>query len=463
MIETDLTLRDADERSLSAAPFTPQRGDDRAVFTRHHAIYDRGLPLTVALGVGIVGTALFVLYLALPVDTWNYGFLFQRGFVQWVLLVSFAIGLIHLLRRIPEFQLERKALSDLQAHAAIGSGQTIVQRRWIKVREFASWGVRHDYRLSTQSLAEHDEAELDAAYRLPSDIVQVLPLMGFFGTVFGLSHGLYQSFLAAGGASSKDFAKAIAIAFDNTLLGLALTIILFIVLSLLKKREESLLLQLNLFIDGWLAEHTESLATSPQQISGAIEQLDRNLRLFNAQLEADQNHSAEALNRLAASVGAASDSLTRYGDALKLIEGFATTMEERVKDSAQATEGIAQLGQTMAAVGSEVAIIKTTIGSVQGIATTLDSNISAIRTRIATATGTITDQIDTFQQRLDGVEQSTANLPEAVRTLGDRVATLSTDLGNQTGLIREEIRQPRQIRIVDATEVPPTSGKTPPR
>ncbi len=64
--------------------------------------------------------------------------------------------------------------------------------------------------------------------------------------MFGLSHGLYQSFLATGGTSTKDFAKAIAIAFDNTLLGLALTIILFAVQSLLRKREESLLLQLNL-------------------------------------------------------------------------------------------------------------------------------------------------------------------------------------------------------------------------
>jgi len=112
---------------------------------------------------------------------------------------------------------------------------------------------------------------VDAAYRVSGDVVQILPLIGFFGTVFGLSHGLYKSFLATGGTNTKDFARAIAIAFDNTLLGLALTIILFVIQSILRKREEAVLLQLNLKAGDIVAEAVQEPTEDPLQ--AAIEGL----------------------------------------------------------------------------------------------------------------------------------------------------------------------------------------------
>lgn len=203
---------------------------------------DRGLLATsFAAAVSVLAFAM-VLKRYVPEDTWTHDFFFRRSFVQWVLLVAFTIGVVHLVRRLPAYWREKRALNQATASAA-----TLVGRRRQHLQAAMGDEWRHvslgDY---ARSLAEHDEAELDGAYRLSGDIIQVLPLIGFFGTVFGLSSGLYSSFLAEGGTTTKAFAKAIAIAFDNTLLGLALTIILFGFQSVLRKRDEACLLQLNL-------------------------------------------------------------------------------------------------------------------------------------------------------------------------------------------------------------------------
>lgn len=232
-------------------------------FTRLLAADESGLPMTFAIGLAVLVAGFISLALSMTESTWSYEFLFRRGFVQWVLLGAFTVGFIHLIRRVPGWYREKKALRALRFTGHPGQGVTLVQRRWLQIQALAG-SQRGQNRQAAKSLADHDEAEVDAAYRLVSDIVQVLPLIGFFGTVFGLSKGLYQSFLASGGATTKDFAKAIAIAFDNTLLGLGLTIILFIFVSLLRKREDSLLLQLNLLAESWLPDKGVAETAEPE-------------------------------------------------------------------------------------------------------------------------------------------------------------------------------------------------------
>ena len=240
------------------------------------AVDDRGLPTTVLVAGGLVAVVGFGLAASVSKNTWTHDFFFKRSFVQWVLLTAFAIGLVHLLRRLPAWLREWRALRDLQDGEKASTSDTLVSRRWQKIE-----AAKREHGLKTlgqyaTNLAEHDEAEVDAAYRLSGDAVQILPLIGFFGTVFGLSHGLYQSFLATGGTTTKDFAKAIAIAFDNTLLGLALTIILFMFQSILRKREEALLLQLNLQVNDVVASAMQEPMKDPLQ--AAIEDLRSTLK-----------------------------------------------------------------------------------------------------------------------------------------------------------------------------------------
>jgi biopolymer transport protein ExbB/TolQ len=249
---------------------------------------ERGLPTTVLVAGGLVAVFAFGLAASVSKNTWWHDFFFKRSFVQWVLLTAFAIGFVHLLRRLPAWLRERRALRDLQNLKNATTADTLVSRRWDQIE-----AAKNEHGIKTlgqyaKNLAEHDEAEVEAAYRLSGDVVQILPLIGFFGTVFGLSHGLYQSFLATGGTTTKDFAKAIAIAFDNTLLGLALTIILFMVQSILRKREEALLLQLNLRVNDVVASAVQEPVKDPFQ--AAIEDLRTTMA---RQQQALNDHAAE--------------------------------------------------------------------------------------------------------------------------------------------------------------------------
>lgn len=220
----------------------------RSPLTQLVAADESGLPATFAIALVLVAAGSMLLDSTLTKESWTYQFFFKRSFVQWVLLGTFSVGLVHLARRIPEWLREKAALRNFGNGGEIRGAGTLVERRWLQLQMARRVEDRESLQHLSKSLADHDDAEVDAAYRLSTDIIQILPLIGFFGTVFGLSHGLYQSFLQTGGTTTKDFAKAIAVAFDNTLLGLALTILLFAFQSILRKREESLLLRLNLLI-----------------------------------------------------------------------------------------------------------------------------------------------------------------------------------------------------------------------
>ncbi len=258
------------------------------------AASDRLLLLKVFLALATTALIAFGFSAYLTDGSWLHDFLFNRRFVQWVLLTGFFIGFYHLVWRIPAWLRERKNLRLVRSEADVSKAKGMVARRWTLLQAACRLPAHGNLGQYAKSLAEHDEAELDAAYRISGDIVQILPLIGFFGTVFGLSLGLHSSFLTEGG-TTKAFAQAIAVAFDNTLLGLALTIILFICQSILRKSEEGVLLHLNVLVNDEIAGY-ELLNESMQTI------IERNvLRLVDELSKAQDSISAqtkatEALN-----------------------------------------------------------------------------------------------------------------------------------------------------------------------
>ncbi len=116
-------------------------------------------------------------------------------------------------------------------------------------------------------------------YRVPTDVTQLLPLIGFFGTVFGLSLGLYGSFLVQGDPTTRGFASAIAIAFDNTLLGLALTIILFSMTSVVRKADETIGLRLEAIGNRFVQDlcFTEPAATPEEELQERLDSLAKSV------------------------------------------------------------------------------------------------------------------------------------------------------------------------------------------
>lgn len=100
-----------------------------------------------------------------------------------------------------------------------------------------------------RSQAEHDESSMETSYALVSSFVWAIPVLGFIGTVVGLSAaiGSFGSVLQGEGdlddikASLQDVTAGLSTAFETTLLALVAALAIQLTLALLKKAEEEFL------------------------------------------------------------------------------------------------------------------------------------------------------------------------------------------------------------------------------
>lgn len=98
--------------------------------------------------------------------------------------------------------------------------------------------------------AENDESHFESSYGLLHGIIWAIPILGFIGTVIGLSGAIGSFGLVLNGdgadiSSLKDGLGVVTgnlgVAFDTTFLALILAMALQLVMTVLKKREENFL------------------------------------------------------------------------------------------------------------------------------------------------------------------------------------------------------------------------------
>jgi biopolymer transport protein ExbB/TolQ len=100
-----------------------------------------------------------------------------------------------------------------------------------------------------RSQAENDEDHMDSSYSLLRGFIWGIPILGFIGTVLGLSTaiGRFGQVVGAGDAietlqsSLQEVTGGLAIAFDTTLIALVAALIIQLILTAVRKREESFL------------------------------------------------------------------------------------------------------------------------------------------------------------------------------------------------------------------------------
>ena len=451
--------------------------------------------LSVSAAIALTLVVVFAQAVASFVDsgTWAYDFFFHRGFVQWILLLAFATGSVHLIRRIPVTRRERRALVELRTNGAVAAVGTAVSRRWAQVVDSRKTRSSVDLMGHHRALADHDEAELEAAYRVIGDIVQVLPLMGFFGTVFGLSRGLYQSFLQTGGTSTKDFAKALAIAFDNTLLGLALTILLFIAQSLLRKRDDATMLELNLYVSSTepfsatvdpsvegMREVTAALwahhaamelhRTEVTRVRSALDGANSTAREIAAALKESSEVFTGLVREHAGRVGTLIADEVR-GTGATIREQLASELREwSVEWATAARRGAAGVLKLATELGDELRQTREAVASVG--ATVGQLSVSEVAAAVTTLTGVLEScdkKVVDAVIRLESATQEHATTLKGIAAGVDQVGQLASQqltsvtalqetLQTQSDDIMREIRSPRTLTILEGRPGPPQEG-----
>ncbi len=111
----------------------------------------------------------------------------------------------------------------------------------------------------------------DTSYSFPRVLVWAIPLLGFIGTVIGISQAVngFSSFLEQAGEIEQikegigTVTSGLAVAFDTTLLALLLSVLVMIPLVLVERMESRLLLRIDIYINDLvlprLKERSENL------------------------------------------------------------------------------------------------------------------------------------------------------------------------------------------------------------
>jgi biopolymer transport protein ExbB/TolQ len=234
----------------------------------------------------------FVRLVANPGDR-LFDFFFARSFVQYLTLFTFAYTLIllsdrfvHYLHNKKELQNAVKFKKDWQLHGGILAEQLKVLNETL-VKNGIS-GVIPQIRKQQAQLKQ----ETSRVYEAINALVCLLPALGLFGTVLGLSNSLFTAFSgnAVGSEAIRKFVGALAIALDTTVLGLACSIIAGICVRLMVRLEEVLCEYREKFLRQLL--HLDKLAhSSPAVAAGATNAIQpaADIDVFRTELRAITN------------------------------------------------------------------------------------------------------------------------------------------------------------------------------
>ena len=343
---TDVTLSIHPARTAPAAGRPPQS-----------SVPDTGIAQSlISLAISVPGTmaiALLIKATSAP-GSWAYEFFYHRRFVQWIIVWMCVHGLVDLARRVPAWLRERRGLRRWQTEGAPGAGAGLVSERYERLRQLVACAAVADTRAGARRLAEEAAALLDARYAAVNVLTHLASYCGFFGTVLGLSIGLFQAFGSQGILSVKSFGAAVSTSFDTTLSGVACTILLIMVQSLLRSREEAVLTGTDRLAGEVLLRHEQELADS-LGVSGQALAPQNQAELYGRTVELIAGQMRE--------MTAASQSLARQSQAL--LESLVQAVGAVRTENHQLTTALAQTTRELQATVAGGEAIRQTVAALQ--------------------------------------------------------------------------------------------------
>ncbi len=210
---------------------------------------------------GMVGV-LFELLRLLPEDNIVRTFFLNGWYIQVVSSWMFFVGLLYTWEKwnhlkieqalmndifLPEMPFTKNQVEELIQTAPQAEKETIIVRRFLEVLQGTLHG--EDLMRLNVELLRRDIDQIERGHAILNSLKNLIPLVGYMGTVIGLSIGMVQfpdiSDIDAMRMALKGFAMSLSMKFNTTLLALAYTIILILIASILKDGEESLVTELD--------------------------------------------------------------------------------------------------------------------------------------------------------------------------------------------------------------------------
>ena len=226
-----------------------------------------GEALMVVTLAGLLTGLLFLGLYVLDHDVYLRVFFYRSWPIQSTTTYVFCATLALLLLKCRDLAVERKAFTGVAVKemATITSDtarawlaripalhqDTLVFRRFSEL--FRAFLNGEDIVGFNEELARRDMEQVYRGYEFIGSLRELLPILGFLGTVWGLSMGMlkFPELMQKSDQLTDmtkvlvEFAGSLSVAFETTLLGLGYTIIAVIIISLLRKREEMFVAQVD--------------------------------------------------------------------------------------------------------------------------------------------------------------------------------------------------------------------------
>jgi biopolymer transport protein ExbB/TolQ len=405
-------------------------------------------------------------YVPIETDIWRAEYVdryFTGHPVEYVSMVLFFIGLATLLFKFLDVIEQRPLANKRLLPAPRAQGESIdtcvpllaaldnlapsVQRSWFagRLRE-ALETVRRKGSADTleedlKYLAESDAVRLHGTYALMRIIVWAIPILGFLGTVMGITMAIANLSPESLEESLPEVTYGLGIAFDTTALALALSMVLMFGQFLTDRTEQRLLVSVDNCTIAELGGRFEQLGTStdPQLVAvrrmadavvNATERLvQRQSELWQTTIDAAHQHWSQL----------ASGSQQQIENALTA--ALSTSLKSFAVELADATQGAAAHNQE-GWIRMQAALANAAEAS-RGQQAEL-SRQSEILLRVVDATGQIARLEDTLNRNLSSLsgahnfEETLINLSAAIQLLGARVGSASRPV-NQVSLTGKRV------------------------
>lgn len=388
-----------------------------------------------------IGTlAMLVLALAFPISLmiFNPTLMFERGWEQFVGTGIYFWAVFTLAFELRRLWKDERGFDDAPAlvEAAVHGGSIDPDDARIlpaRVRQLAAAGVG-SHHAGTASLMELnregsslDQEHAAGRFTLPRYILYLLPVIGFIGTVEGISKALMNISKVLPMVKDLDgfmsnltsVTSALQVAFDSTLLALFLSAALMLVLTLLQRRSEDLLAR----VDRWVVEHllvrlsagetTDAAAAVAEALGPQLERID------------------QALRALAEHLG---------GGLGPHVERFATAVDRLPSAAAgfqRGADAIGRLGEDLGSLGSAGEALRKGVTTLSRIEANLSSRDAG------------PDQLDEIRRGLDraclaieGLAQSwSAAYERSSRTTQEQLARTMGNLKDALDLLQVSMEQ----------------------
>jgi len=189
-------------------------------------------------------------------------FLFRSWWIQSASTYLFGVGLCFLISKYRQIRREVKvaALIDINSMTSISSEnarkelervpaglrETLAYRRTSELLKGYLNGEEVIH--LNEELSRRDNEQIDRSHTFLDSIRQLIPVIGFLGTVLGLAMGMvaFPENMAKAAtienlrSTLQDFAASLSVAFETTVLALGYTIIIILLSTLLKERQAKL-------------------------------------------------------------------------------------------------------------------------------------------------------------------------------------------------------------------------------